>query len=109
MEVLTRIHLDSNGQDLAVEHIQDCEPTLERNKILRTLDQRTDGLKEIAEIPFVKLIELLDSEHARGNTGFKLFSPECNALIRKKLNNGDWAYLRTDKPKLQAGWSAGLL
>lgn len=104
-EVFSRIHLDSNGQDLAIEHVQDCEPILERNKMLRTLDQvNTDGMKEIAEIPNVTLIKWLDEEHARGNTDLRMFSPEFDLIIQKKLQDPDWAYLRTDKPALIVGW-----
>jgi len=106
----TRILLDSNGKDLAVENIQDVEPILERNKLLRSLDQtNTDGMKEIAEIPNVTLIQWLNEEHARGNTALRLFTPEMDAIVKKKLQDPDWAYLRTDRPPLQAGWSAGLL
>lgn len=105
----TRILLDSNGQDLAVEHIQDVEPILERNKLLRTEEQHSDWGREIAEIPNVILIRWMDEEHARGNTSLRLFTPEMNAIVRKKLYDPEWAYLRTDRPALQAGWSAGLL
>jgi len=101
----TKIHLDSNGQDLAIEHIQDVEPILERNKALRTLEQtKTDGLREVAEIPAVTLIKWLDEEHAKGNTGLRMFSAEFDLLVKKKLQDPDWAYLRTDKPALVVGW-----
>jgi hypothetical protein len=101
----TRIHLDSNGQDLAIETVQDVEPILERNKLLRTLDQtKTDGMKEIAEIPNVTLIKWLNEEHARGNEDLRLFTPEFDAIVKKKLQDPEWAYLRTDKPALIVGW-----
>jgi len=101
----TRILLDSNGQDLAVENVQDVEPILEQNKVLRTLDQtKTDGMKEVAEIPNVTLIQWLNEEHARGNGNLRLFTPEFDAIVKKKLQDPDWAYLRTDKPALIVGW-----
>ena len=31
---------------------------------------------------------------------------EFDAIVQKKLDDPEWAYLRTDRPKLQAGWSA---
>lgn len=105
----TRIHLDSNGQDLAVENIQDVEPILERNKQLRSMEQKSDWGREVAEIPNVILIRWLNEEHAKGNESLRLFTPEMDAIIQKKLADPDWAYLRTDRPALQAGWSAGLL
>jgi len=99
-----RIHLDSNGEDLAVEHIQDVEPILESNKVLRTQDQNSDWGRHIAEIPNVIYVKWLDEEHARGNTTLRLFTPEFDAIVQKKLKDPEWAYLRTDKPALITGW-----
>lgn len=100
----TRILLDSNGQDLAIEHVQDVEPILERNKMLRTMDQKSDWAREIAEIPNVILVRWLNEEHAKGNTSIKLFGEEMDRLVARKLKDPDWAYLRTDKPALITGW-----
>lgn len=104
-----RIHLDSNGQDLTVEHVQDVAPILEWNKAARSQEQRCDWGREIAEIPNVIYVKWLDEEHAKGNTSLRMFTPEFDAIVKKKLYDPEWAYLRTDKPALQAGWSAGLL
>jgi len=106
MEV--RIHLDSNGQDLTVEHVQDVNPILEANKAARAQEQRCDWGREIAEIPNVIYVRWLDEERAKGNTSLRMFTPEFDAIVKKKLYDPEWAYLRTDKPALQAGWSAGL-
>lgn len=100
----TRIHLDSNGQDLAIEHIQDVEPILERNKMLRTMEQKSDWGREIAEIPNVILMRWLNEEQAKGNTTIKLLGEEMDRLVARKLADPDWAYLRTDKPALIMGW-----
>lgn len=105
----TRILLDSNGQDLAVEHFQDVEPILEQNKMLRTMEQKSDCAREVADIPYVTLLQWLNEEYAKGNTTIKLLSKEMDRLVAKKLRDPEWAYLRTDKPALQAGWSAALL
>lgn len=105
----TRILLDSNGQDMAVETVQDVEPILERNKQLRTMEQKSDWGREIAEIPNVILVRWLNEEHAKGNEDLRLFTKEFDALVDRKLKDPDWAYLRTDRPALQVGWSAGLL
>jgi hypothetical protein len=45
----------------------------------------------------VILVKWLNQEHARGNVAMRLFSEEFNRLIKKKLNDPEWAYLRTDK------------
>lgn len=100
----TRILLDSNGQDLAVEHIQDVEPILEHNKMLRTMDQKSDCVREVADIPYVILLRWLNEEQAKGNTTINLLGEEMTRLVAKKLKDPDWAYLRTDKQALIMGW-----
>lgn len=101
----TRIHLDSNGQDLAVEHVQDVEPILEWNKAARNDEQRSDWGRHIARIPNVTLVQWMNEEHARGNENFRLFTKEADELIARKLKDPDWAYLRVDKPALVMGWA----
>lgn len=102
--VTARILLDSNGQDLAIEHVQDVEPILEWNKALRTEEQKSDWGRHVAEIPNVIMIRWLDEEHARGNTSLRMFTREFDAIVKKKLQDPEWAYLRTDKPALLTGW-----
>lgn len=89
-----------DGDDLAVKHIQDVEPILERNKQLRSEHQQSDWGRHIAEIPNVILQRWLDEEYARGNVGLRMFSKEFDELVARKLKDPDWAYLRTDKPAL---------
>ncbi len=100
----TRIHLDTNGEDLTVEHVQDIEPILERNKTLRTEDQRSDWGRHVASIPNVIYVRWLNEEHDRGNTSLRMFTPEFDEIVQKKLNDPEWMYLRTDKPALIMGW-----
>ena len=106
--VLIRPHLDSNGRDLVIEHIQDVEPILECNKESRRDEQRGDWGRHVARIPNVVYVKWLDEELARGNTSLRLFTPEFDLIVQRKLNDPEWAYLRTDRPKLQAGWKAML-
>ena len=102
----TTVHLDRGGRDLTVEHRQDVEPILEFNRASRGEEQRSDWGRHVARIPNVIYVRWLDEEHARGNTGLRLFTPEFDAIVQRKLKDPEWAYLRTDRPKLQAGWSA---
>jgi hypothetical protein len=106
--VLIRPHLDSNGKDLAIEHVQDVEPILEWNKESRSDEQHGDWGRHVARIPNVIYVKWLDEAHARGNISLRLFTPEFDQIVQKKLRDPEWAYLRTDRPKLQAGWTAGL-
>jgi len=108
-ELLIRTHLDANGKDMAVEHVQDVEPILEFNKVLRSEHQNSDWGRHVAEIPNVILGKWHDEEHAKGNSSLRLFTEEFDKIVQKKLRDPEWFYLRTDKPALQAGWSAGLL
>jgi len=104
MSVATRIHLDPNGRGLTIERVQDVEHILARNKALRAQEQRSDWGRHIASIPCVILERWLNEEAARGNQTLRWGSQEFDALIAKKLRDPDWAYLRTDRPALMAGW-----
>jgi len=104
--VRIRTHLDSNGTDLAIEHVQDVEPILKWNKEARRDEQHGDWGRQVARIPNVVYVRWLDEEHARGNTHLRMFTPEFDLIVQRKLEDPEWAYLRTDRPKLQAGWSA---
>lgn len=108
MTVQTKIHIDSNGQDLAIEHRQDCEAIVEWNKEARRDEQHSDWGRHIARIPNVIYVKWLDEQHAKGNTSLRMFTPEFDEIVQKKLQDPEWAYLRVDRPALQAGWSAGL-
>ncbi len=108
-DVAAQILLDSNGQDMAIRHVQDVEPILDHNAVLRTMEQPSDWGRHVASIPNVIMVKWLDEEHARGNTDLRLFTTEFDEVVERKLKDPDWYYLRTDRPALQAGWSAGLL
>lgn len=99
-------HLDSNGEDLAIEHIQDVEPILKWNRESRRDEQPSNWGRHVARIPNVIYVKWLNEEHARGNTALRLFTPEFDLIVQKKLGDPEWAYLRTDRPRLQAGWVA---
>ena len=101
----TRIHLDSNGKDLTVEHYQDVEDILKRNARLRAEEQHSDWGRHVASIPNVIYVKWFNEEVNKGNTHLKIFSHEFDQIVRKKLQDPEWAYLRTDKPNLVAGWS----
>jgi len=102
--VTVRPHFDSNGQDLAIEHVQDVEPILNWNKEARRDEQKSDFGRHVARIPNVIYVQWLNEEHARGNTNLRLFTPEFDEIVQKKLQDPEWAYLRVDKPALITGW-----
>lgn len=98
--IQTRFHLD--GDLVAVESIQDVEPILEHNKRLRAETQRSDWGRHVASIPNVILTKWLNEEWARGNVTLKLFGPEMDALVERKLKDPEWAFLRTDSAQVQS-------
>jgi hypothetical protein len=102
--MLAKIHLDSNGQDLTIEHIQDVEPILDWNREARREEQHSDWGRHVARIPNVIMVKWLDEELNRGNTTLRMFTPEFDAIVQRKLEDPEYAYLRVDRPKLQAGW-----
>lgn len=95
MSVLTQLRLE--GGDLLVNRVQDVEPILERNKKLQNERQRSDWGRHVGSIPCVILERWLNEELERGNTTIKLFGPEMDALVKRKLQDPDWRWLRTDK------------
>jgi hypothetical protein len=92
-----RILLDSNGQDLAIEHVQDVEPILDWNKAARSETQKSDWGRHVARIPNVILVKWADEEYARGNVNLRMFTKEFDEIVAKKLQDPDWAYLRVDR------------
>ena len=103
-DVDVKVHLDSNGQDLAVEHVQDVEDILEWNKEARGIEQRSDWGRHKARIPNVIYVKWLNEEHDKGNTNLRLFSKEFDQIVNKKLEDPDWYHLRVDRPALITGW-----
>ena len=103
-DLAVKVHLDSNGEDLAVEHIQDVEPILNWNREARREEQNNDWGRHIARIPNVIYVKWFDEEHEKGNTSLRMFTKEFDEIVQKKLQDPEWAYLRVDRPKLQAGW-----
>lgn len=106
--VHVRPHFDGNGRDISIEHVQDVEPILQWNKNARSEEQRSEWGRHIARIPNVIYVKWLDEEHARGNVGLRMFTPEFDLVVQRKLEDPEWAYLRTDRPRIHAGWSAEL-
>jgi hypothetical protein len=102
--MLAKIHLDSNGKDLTIEHVQDVEPILDWNREARRDEQPSDWGRHVARIPNVIMVKWLDEELNRGNTTLRMFTPEFDAIVQRKLEDPEYAYLRVDRPKLQAGW-----
>ena len=93
----TRLLLDRAERKIVAVSEQDVEPILARNHALRCEPQRSDWGRHVATIPNVILVRWLNEEYARGNTQLRIFAKEFDELVARKLEDPDWAYLRTDK------------
>jgi hypothetical protein len=93
----TRLLLDRNEKRIIASTWQDVEPILDHNKALRSEAQHSTWCRHVATIPNLILVKWLNEEYARGNTRLRIFSPEFNELVARKLRDPDWKYLRTDE------------
>jgi hypothetical protein len=94
-----RFHFD--GDKMHIETSQDVEAILEHNKELRKERQDSDWGRHVASIPNVIMVKWLNEEWSKGNTTIRLFGPEMDALVERKLKDPEWAYLRTDSAQVQ--------
>jgi hypothetical protein len=90
-------HYDAAERKFVFERVQDVEDILENNKRLRTEAQKSDWGRHIASIPNIIMERWLNEEFERGNTSVRMFSKEFDEIVKKKLADPDWAFLRTDK------------
>lgn len=103
-DVVRRLFVDEGEKRLTFVNVQDVEPILDLNKEERADDATHDWGRRFARIPNVKLLEWFYAEQAKGNTSLQMYGEEWDALVWKKLQDPDNAYLRTDKPALITGW-----
>jgi hypothetical protein len=92
MSIRTRFHPNNDGT-FTIQRRQDVEPTIEWNKVLRSRPQtQTDGLKHIASIPPIFIEKMMNES---GVPFFSLPSYEMAKLVKKLLDNPDYAFLKT--------------
>ncbi len=94
-QVAARVHLDTGGDRLTIEHVQDVEPVLERNAAMRGEAQRSDWGRHIASIPNIVIVQWMNE------TGVLPFTREFDEIVARKLKDPDWAHLRTDSAAVQ--------
>jgi hypothetical protein len=79
--------------DFVAEHWQDAEEIAERNARSRADPVRHEMGRPIAEIPNVIALGWYYEEVDKDPT-FRMSGPRWNALVRKKLAEPEWKYLR---------------
>ncbi|MEH2513927.1 hypothetical protein V1291_005281 [Nitrobacteraceae bacterium AZCC 1564] len=107
MSVHTSLHIDESAKGFTFKRSQDVEDIIEANKQAAALPQASDWGRHVARIPNIFLEQWLNEEYARGNVSLRLFTPEFDRLIARKLQDPDWRFLRVDAASTQAGWRGG--
>jgi hypothetical protein len=85
--VQTLYHAD--GGKFTIERVQDVEPILEHNKLLQTIEQRSDWGRHVASVPNVVLEKWLNEELARGNNTMQFGSEEFYAMVERRMQDPD--------------------
>jgi len=89
-------HVDRITGALTIQRIQDVAPILDRNKALTTHDDgynKRRTMRRVASIPTV-LVEKWLKE------GIDVFNPDHAPALRRKLNDGEFMWLRTAEGSL---------
>lgn len=94
MSVHTLYHAD--GSSFTVERVQDVEPIIEHNKLLQTIEQKSDWGRHIASVPNVVLEKWLNEAWENGNTNMQFGSEEFYQMVERKLQDPDYRAFRTD-------------
>lgn len=95
---------DAGERKFTFVRVQDIEPYLEHNKRLRSMEQKNDAWRQTSTIPNIILMKWLNEEIDRGHKGLRLYSKEFDLIIQRKLQDPDWAYLRTDGVRHRVGY-----
>ena len=93
----TDVLFDRADKTITAVATQDTGPILDRNAFLRAQPQRSDFGRHVASIPNVILVQWLNEEYGRGHTDLRMFTPDFNALVARKLEDPDWKHLRVDQ------------
>ena len=107
MSVHTSLHIDESARSFTFKRSQDVEDIIEANKQAAAQPQASDWGRHVARIPNIFLEQWLNEEYARGNVSLRLFTPEFDRLIARKMQDPDWRFLRVDVRSTQSGWIAG--
>jgi hypothetical protein len=100
-DVATQWDFDEGERTFILNRVQDVEPHLDYNKQLQAEAQKSDWGRHVAHIPNIFLEKWLREEWNKGNVVLRMFTPEFDALIEKKIKDPDWKFLRTDSQQVQ--------
>lgn len=91
-------HYDHQTKMTTIESVQNVEPIIERNKELAKTDHQKIGIKNCwwhtASVPNIIIEKWMRED------GIDFFNKDHWKAIKRKLNDPEWAYLRTGRGKL---------
>ena len=100
-EIKNRAFYDAGERTFTFVREQDVEDILERNKRLQNEPQKSDWGRHIASVPNVIWTKWLNEDFERGINWVTMSAAERTdyekRLMKRKLADPEWAYLRTDK------------
>lgn len=96
MSVETSLHVDESAETFTFRRSQDVEDIINLNKHLQGVSQQNDWGRHVARIPNIFLEQWLNEEYARGNASLRMYTPEFDKLVERKLQDPDWRFLRVD-------------
>ena len=86
-------HYDAAADRTVIETVQDVAPVLESNKALQNEDDhgwsRSRELRRAATIPDIIILKW------RSEEGIDVFDPNHWPAVKRKLNSGEYRWLRT--------------
>lgn len=85
------------GGDLTISSVQETAPILERNKAMAN---HNDGYSPSREMRRVATIPMVVAHKWLAEEGWWAFDPANSAKLVQKLNDPDYAYLRTAPGRL---------
>ena len=102
--IVNRAFYDAGEREFTFLRVQDVEPILEHNAILRQQEQHGESFRQIGSGPNVMIEKWLHEELDRGNVGLRIGSEEFDRLIWRKLQDPEYAKFRTDGVKFKLGY-----
>jgi hypothetical protein len=104
--VMVETLLKFEDDTLYVKTTQDVEDIIENNKRLQNEQQKSDWGRHVASIPNNFINAWLNEAWAAGNVNMKMFDEDFNRMVKMKLDDPDWRWLRTDNNALsfKTGW-----
>ena len=89
---------DPNDKEVIAVTTQDVEPIVEHNALLRSMQQKSDWGRHVASVPNNLINELLTELWKLGCRDITSpYHPLVAAIVRQRLENGEWAKFRVDK------------